>query len=70
MSDGCHGRAAGDVSTATAPRSPITASAIPEGRASGAGLSATMASTTAETWTPAPTLDEMNIVRSMVANRW
>ena len=50
--------------------SPITATAIPEGRASGAGLSATMASTMAEIWNPAPTLGEMNILRSTVANRW
>jgi hypothetical protein len=37
--------------------SPITATAIPEGKARGAGLRATMASTTATDWNIAPALD-------------
>jgi hypothetical protein len=37
--------------------SPITATAIPEGKARGAGLRATMASTTAKDWNTAPALD-------------
>ena len=36
--------------------SPITATAIPEGNVRGAGLRATMASTTAEDWNTAPAL--------------
>jgi len=41
--------------------SPITATAIPDGKAIGTGLSATMASTTAEHCNTAPTLDATNM---------
>ena len=41
--------------------SPITATAIPDGSASGTGLSATMANVRADTWKPAATWDDMNI---------